>query len=153
MMCRFSNTKGFSLIELMVVMAIMAVIMSLSGGLLQKSISQQERLVEIEKVKQIFNQLIYRAYYQGETIQVRLEENKLIVQTKAALQDITNFDHTKNNNHYFDDIKEFTHLVFVAQTYAITSKGIVLPSTYGILTENDVKKFQLSAIFKQNENQ
>lgn len=66
-------------------MAIMAVVMSLSGGLFQQSINQQERHVELEKVRQLFKQLTYKAYYQGNAHDVRLEENKLLVYIKTNL--------------------------------------------------------------------
>ena len=73
------NTKlkyGFSLIELMVVMAIVAVLLTLTGGIMQQNIAKQERVVELEQVTQLFNQLAYQSYYGKGPISVRLQENK-----------------------------------------------------------------------------
>ncbi len=87
MMFPSKYSLGFSLIELMVVMAIMAVLMSLSGGLFQQSINQQERHVELEKTQQLFKQLAYKAYYQGSIQKVRIEENKVYVFSKINQSD------------------------------------------------------------------
>ncbi len=65
-----AKNKGFSLIELMVVMAIMSVLMGLTGGLVTKTVAQQEKQVELEKVKHLFKQLSYQAFYQGNDIEV-----------------------------------------------------------------------------------
>ena len=53
-MYRFKKTSGFSLIELMVVMAIMAILMGLTGGVIVKNLAQQQRLVELEKTQHFF---------------------------------------------------------------------------------------------------
>ena len=101
MMFPSKPSLGFSLIELMVVMAIMAVLMSLSGGLFQQSINQQERHVELEKTQQLFKQLAYKAYYQGSIQQVRVEENKVYIfakinQNDDALVELNSLDDTRS---------------------------------------------------------
>ena len=52
MMFHSKKAAGFSLIELMVVMAIMAIVMGLTGGLVTKAVDQQTRQVELQKVRQ-----------------------------------------------------------------------------------------------------
>jgi len=160
--------SGFSLIELMVVMAIMAVLMSLSGGLMQKSINQQTRQVELEQVIQLFNKLSYRAYYGGNAIQVRLEKNQMQITylidefSITEEEDQNNQSHSQNNQRYNQnynpnynqnndqpetEIINFEQLVFVAQDYSISSKGIVSPNQYQIFWLQDIKMFELKSLF------
>lgn len=161
--------KGFSLIELMVVMAIMAVVMSLSGGLFQQSINQQERHVELEKVRQLFKQLTYNAYYQGKAHDVRLEENKLLVYTKnksnlfnaliekqeggvAQQQNAVSDDDQLNEDHkaLVQEIT-FNQLLFVAQDFNVSTKGIVSPNQFSIFSGENIRSFQLTSVFVAND--
>jgi prepilin-type N-terminal cleavage/methylation domain-containing protein len=118
---------GFSLIELMVVMAIMAVLMSLTGGLATNNVSKRERLVEIEKVAQIFKRLSYQAYYTGYDIKVRLDKNTLTAHTAGQTK-----------------VVEFAQLNFVANDYLVSTKAFVSPDSY--------RYFAIAPMFKTNEN-
>lgn len=179
MMFLFNNTstisvklaKGFSLIELMVVMAIMAVVMSLSGGLLQNSINQQERHVELEKVRQLFKQLSYNAYYQGKEYTVRLEESRLLVFTKVndpLLQslnsEIPNHSVNQNQDQKADEKQwvsggltklvnevSFNQLIFVAKNYQITTNAVIHPSKFSVLFGENSRSFQILPMFASNE--
>ena len=164
-----SNKQGFSLIELMVVMAIMAVVMSLSGGLFQQSINQQERHVELEKVRQLFKQLTYNAYYQGKAHDVRLEENKLLVfvEPKFDVKIEANNDF-ENSGFLLDEYNDkplessapsrvlmkevvFKQLTFVAQDFRVTPKGIVFPNQFSIFSGDNTRSFPLSSVFITHE--
>lgn len=164
------HSFGFSLIELMVVMAIMAVLMSLSGGLFQKSIDQQERHVELEKIHQLFKQVAYKSYYQGKAHHIRLEENKLLFLERTLPQEEFSlsvdgqptlleqfFDDTDNNDeadieeYFVARTIEFSQLTFVAQDYTISTKGIINPREFGVFTTNDMRKYSLSSVFTANE--
>lgn len=153
MMCLFNATMiftqspkalykqaGFSLIELMVVMAIMAVLMSLSGGLMQKSINQQARQVELEQVSQLFKKLSYKAYYGGGAINVRLENQQMQLSNPIDKQLIND---ENNSIEYI----EFDELVFVAQDYTISAKGIISPNTYQVFWQQEIKEFPLKSLF------
>ena len=159
---RPKKAKGFSLIELMVVMAIMAVLMSLSGGLMQKSINQQTRQVELEQVTQLFKKLGYKAYYGGVAIQVRLEQNQMQISYavdgfKFNEQDINNQDINNqdisnqdiSNQEYEMETIDFEQLTFVAQDYKISTKGVVTPNAYGVFGLQGTKKFQLQSLFAE----
>lgn len=155
----------------MVVMAIMAVLMSLSGGLFQKSIDQQERHVELEKIHQLFKQVAYKSYYQGKVHHIRLEENKLlfIEQTQSIEDELSSnvyeqptlleqfFDDTDNDSeadieeYFVARTIEFSQLTFVAQDYTISTKGIINPREFGVFTTNDMRKYSLSSVFTANE--
>jgi len=137
----FKSCKGFSLIELVVVMAIMAILMSLSGGLLQKSINQQERQVELEQVNQLFRKLSYDAYYKGTSLNIRLEKSTL---------KITPLSTTKNN---IEKEYDFKQLVFVAQDYQVSSKGFTYPTTFSIIGKSKINEFYVGSIFNETSIQ
>jgi prepilin-type N-terminal cleavage/methylation domain-containing protein len=152
--------NGFSLIELMVVMAIMAVLMSLSGGLMQKSINQQARQVEFEQVGQLFKKLSYQAYYGHGAIKVRLEKNQmkiiyeldelmLIDEDKQAEENGGN-DYPYNvNKEYEVEIIDFEQLIFVAQDYNVSSKGVVSPNYYQVFWLDGIRRFELKSLFNE----
>jgi hypothetical protein len=124
-------------------MAIVAVLLTLTGGIVQKNIAQQERIVELEKVSQLFKQLSYQSYYGKGPINVRLQENKILIT-----------EHSKQNNgleveQYTSRELLFNQLVFVAQDYVISSKGIVLPSSFAIIFKNDIRHFPFKAMFDE----
>ena len=135
-MCLSKKASGFSLIELIVVMAIMAVLISLSGGLFQKSISQQERHVELEQVSQLFHRLSYQAYYGGKRLNVRFEKNVISYKTASQHNSV---------------VKEllFKQLTFVAQDYQISTKGVITPNSFAIFWKNDIKSFPLESTFNE----
>jgi prepilin-type N-terminal cleavage/methylation domain-containing protein len=159
------NVNGFSLIELMVVMAIMAVLMSLSGGLMQKSISQQTRQVELEQVSQLFKKLSYKAYYGGGAIQVRLEKNQMQITSLVDAitfndeENLANEEYQQNNVDSNSDepdskyqefeVINFEQLTFVAQDYSVSSKGIVTPNQYQIFWLESIKTFELKSLFSE----
>jgi prepilin-type N-terminal cleavage/methylation domain-containing protein len=127
--------KGFSLIELIVVMAIMAVLMALTGGLATNNISKRDRLVEIEKVAQIFKRLSYQAYYTGYDIEVRLTGNTFIV-----------------NSHNQRKVVEFKQLNFIDTTYMVSTKAFVSPNMYRVSWRDSHRDFPIEAMFKPHEN-
>ncbi|MCP4990446.1 MAG: type II secretion system protein [Colwellia sp.] len=172
----YNKAYGFSLIELMVVMAIMAVLMSLSGGLMQKSINQQARQVELEQVSQLFKKLSYRAYYGGGAMQVRLEKNQMKISYAVDTINVINEEDLAdgtvgqyNGNQYSDnqgfdsqdfdnpnneyqevEFINFEQLTFVAQDYNVSSKGIVTPNQYQVFWLDDIKTLELKSLFSES---
>lgn len=124
------KSSGFSLIELMVVMAIMSILMGLTGALVTKTVDQQERQVELEKVQHLFKQLSYQAFYQGSPIEVSLERNQIQI-TKADTQQVLTFK----------------QLVFVAQTYSVSTQAIVEPLKFSIFWKDQIRHFDVNTIF------
>ncbi|MDO6444337.1 type II secretion system protein [Colwellia sp. 1_MG-2023] len=145
MMFRFKkkpeNNGGFSLIELMVVMAIVATLLTLTGGVVQKNIAQQERIVELEKVSQLFKKLSYQSYYGQGPIYLRLQENKLMINEQIDAE----LDNTTIEN----SVLLFEQLTFVAQDYVISSKGIISPDSFGVFFNGNIKQFPLKAVFDE----
>jgi len=87
-MFRFNNQNGFSLIELMVVMAIMAVLMGLTGGLVTKTVDQQTRMVELEKIQHYFKLLSYKAYYSGSPILLTVDGNSIFINENEKMIEV-----------------------------------------------------------------
>lgn len=141
MMYRSNSVKGFSLIELIVVMAIMSVLMSLSGGLFQKSISQQERHVELEQVNQLFRKFSYEAYFKGYSLNIILEKSTLRIVKSVNDKEVILNKHS------------FKQLTFVAQKYQVSAKGVTSPITFAIMGKNTIKHFNLESIFNETSIQ
>ncbi|GAA6203364.1 type II secretion system protein [Thalassotalea sp. SU-HH00458] len=154
-----NNNQGFSLIELMVVMAIVAVLLTLTGGIMQQNIAKQERVVELEQVTQLFHQLAYQSYYGKGPITVRLQENKItLIKQNTVSHYGEEIDPSINENELSEQkysaeltsqLLTFKQLTFVAQDYFITSKGVVSPNTFGFILKNEIKHLPLNAIFNE----
>jgi prepilin-type N-terminal cleavage/methylation domain-containing protein len=125
---------GFSLIELMVVMAIISVLMGLTGGLVTKTVSQQERQVELEKVKHLFKQLSYRAFYEGEAFDVKLQENTIIIKKNEVSKEL-----------------KFKQLTFVAQDFVVTTRAVVSPASFGVFWKGSPRYFNVGSLFESYE--
>ncbi len=135
-MFRFKRQGGFSLIELMVVMAIMAILMGLTGGLVTKTIDQQTRQVELQKVRQLFKRLGYHAYYNGYAITLRMQESTITI--------------TENNQ---QTKIEFEQLVFSPNDYSISTNSAVTPSKYKVLWNNTIHEFTIQSVFENYESE
>lgn len=139
MMSRFNfkHSKGFSLVELMVVLAIMGIAMSLTGGLVVSSVNKHERVVELERVKQIFNKLSYNAFYTGRHIHVSLSENRLIVRSDDGGVIETSY---------------FSTLQFVASDYLVSNRALVVPSEFSVINMDSIRTIKIPSVYGQYEN-
>jgi len=140
-LCKHNKSRGFSLIELMVVLAITAILLSLTGGVLQRNIAQQERIVELEKINQLIHKLSYQAYYGAGPYNLRFQENKIL---------ILNATNTVENDLPNNEIA-FEHLTFVSQDYTVSSKGVVSPGHFSIITQRNIRHFSLKALFDEKD--
>ncbi|WP_372767931.1 type II secretion system protein [Pseudoalteromonas sp.] len=122
MMYRF-KFSGFSLIELMVTMAIASLLLALTGGLVIKAVDQQGALIEQEKVQQLFKQLSYDAFYSGHNISLQTEGHTITI-NKNELK--------KNVN--------FKYLNFSKNEYVINTNAHVKPGFYEFQLNNGLKK-------------
>jgi len=131
MMFRFNKQAGFSLIELMVVMAIVAILMGLTGALLNKNVGQQQRLVELEKTQHLFKILSYKAYYQGFPIKVNTDKGVLTVEIDGE-QKVINF-------------KE---LHFQGTDFLISTRSTVFPESFKIVVNGNEQDHKIIGMFK-----
>ncbi len=126
---------GFSLIELMVVLAIIAVLMALTGGLVTENVSKRERMVEIEKIAQIFKRLSYKAYYGGYDIKVHMAGGILTIDSNNAIQKVS-----------------FTQLTFSPANFLISTKASIYPRTYRVSWNNSYRDFNIPPMFRPHES-
>ncbi|WP_308200589.1 MULTISPECIES: prepilin-type N-terminal cleavage/methylation domain-containing protein [unclassified Pseudoalteromonas] len=134
MMSLFSKQKGFSLIELMVVMAIVATLMGLTGALLNKNVNQQQRLVEIEKTQHIFKMLAYKAYYQGYPIHVNTHDNALTIEINGVTKVIN-----------------FKELHFQNISFLVSTRSTVFPKYFKIVVNGNEQEHEIIGMFKPYE--
>ncbi|MDP4985456.1 PulJ/GspJ family protein [Pseudoalteromonas tunicata] len=135
MMYHSKYQLGFSLIELMVVMAIMSVLMGLTGGVIVKNVAQQTRLVELEKTQHYFKLLSYKAYYSGIPILITTEGHTLTITEHGTITQI-----------------EFEQLEFVKSEFNIQTTATILPNTFEVMWDEKNKEFEIDAMFKPYES-
>ncbi|GAP74605.1 hypothetical protein W04_1121 [Pseudoalteromonas sp. SW0106-04] len=129
-MSRF-NYQGFSLIELMVVMAIMASLMTLTGGLVLKTVDQQQRVVELEKVQQLFQRLSYSAYYSGYDIRVMLDGHIISIESELTEEEII----------------ELEQLTFEPQEFLVSTRATILPEAFKTQWHGEIKEFKIKQMY------
>lgn len=122
MMFRYNN-QGFSLVELMVTMAIASLLLALTGGLVVRVVEQQGAIVEQERVQQIFKQLSYDAFYSGYNISLTMEGKLITILKNGAQRTI-----------------DFKYINFSRNTYTINTKAHVKPGVYEFQLDNGIKK-------------
>lgn len=116
-------------------MAIMAIVMGLTGGLVTKAVDQQTRQVELQKVRQLFKRLSYQAYYSGYPIALRMQGSQIKVTVNEQVT-----------------IMDFEQLVFSPNDYLIATNSQISPTSYKVLWNDTIKEFQLDSMFKKYEN-
>lgn len=131
MMSLSNKQKGFSLIELMVVMAIVATLMGLTGALLNKNVNQQHRLVEIEKIQHIFKMLAYKAYYQGYPIKVSASNDVLTIEINDEVKAI-----------------EFKELSFKNTQFLVSTRSTIFPESFTIIVNGNEREYKINGMFK-----
>lgn len=134
MMFRFKTNKGFSLIELMVVMAIVTTLMGLTGALLNKSVGQQQRLIEIEKTQHLFKLLAYKAYYQGFPITINANDNLLTIEIGNE-----------------KDVISFKELHFKNTDFLVSTRSTIYPESFQIIVNDTVQEHKITGMFKPYE--
>lgn len=134
MMFHSKKQRGFSLVELMVVLAIMAVVMSLTGGLVTNVVSKQERFVEIEKVKQLVLSLKYNAFYSGSEFEVDFIENRILITGIYEKKEFT-----------------FNQLIFSSQKLQIYSNGTSNQKYFETFIGGEVVAINIPSPYKENE--
>ncbi|MBE3672530.1 hypothetical protein PPAR_a2620 [Pseudoalteromonas paragorgicola KMM 3548] len=122
--------------ELMVVMAIMAIVMGLTGGLVTKTIDQQTRQVELQKVRQLFKRLGYHAYYNGYPVELKMQESTITITENSQQTKI-----------------DFEQLVFSQNDYVISTNSSVTPNKYKVLWNSSIHEFTIQSVFENYESE
>jgi len=138
--------KGFTLIELMVVMAIVAVLMAMVGPLAINTLDKAQAKQEMLTMKNWFRKISYRAFSTGTAYQLKLSGKK------AEL-----FSVTQTENGDFIDInpilsKTLESLFFNPQILYYNGKGFVSPTTVIGTYRNKPLKVDLSSLVNDEKN-
>lgn len=136
MMSRFKSQVGFSLIELMIVLAIMGVAMSLTGGLVIQAFEKNKRQVELERVKQAFKIYGYRAFYSGYDTDLELVGNTAIISSSGKEEPV---------------VIEFESLTFVAQRFNISKKLTVQPTSFGVFINDQPRFYKVPSVLSHDQ--
>jgi prepilin-type N-terminal cleavage/methylation domain-containing protein len=112
---RLRKQQGFTLIELMIVMSIVALLMGLVGPLAINSLEKAQAKQELLTVKNWLKKISYRAFTTGQTHIVKLAGKNVMLYSKGQqTMPIEN--------------RDFEALFFQPQELIYNKKGIVSPS-------------------------
>ncbi|MEW6989430.1 type II secretion system protein [Colwelliaceae bacterium 6441] len=107
--------KGFTLIELMIVMSIMALLMGLVGPMMMNSLEKAQAKQELLTAKQWFKKISYRAFSSGEILYLELKGKKAVLYSKD------------NNKKNIIHTELMTYVFFQPQLMTYNTKGFVFP--------------------------
>jgi len=130
-----NKNKGFTLIELMIVMSIVALLMTMVGPMAINSVEKANAKQEMLTMKNWFRKISYRAFATGNSYQLKLTGKK------AEL-----FLINKNNEQPQKAIstKTLESLFFKPQLLTYSAKGFVTPSLVEGTYRNKTLKLDLS---------
>lgn len=106
--------KGFTLIELMIVMSIVALLMAMVGPLAINSLEKAQAKQEMLSVKNWLRKISYRAFTTGQQHVVRLSGKNIILYVKGREKTLI-------------EDKTFESLFFQPQELNYNTKGFVMP--------------------------
>jgi len=129
-----SETSGFTLIELVVVLAIMTTAYSLVGPSIIKSLDKVKAQSEVKELKEILKKISYKAFVNGREVQVNFS-GKSIQYSYKVLQS-ENLPLRLNK-------KSFEQLTFPPQTLNYTSAGFTDLSDLNINMLGVIQKVSL----------
>ncbi|RXF02892.1 type II secretion system protein [Pseudoalteromonas sp. PS5] len=136
MMFHSKSSQGFSLIELMIVLAIMGVAMSLTGGLVIQAFEKNKRQVELERVKQAFKVYGYRSFYSGYDTKLELVGNTAVISSEADEE---------------PEVIEFESLTFVAEQFHIGQKLTIQPATFGVFINEQPRFYDVPSVLEHGQ--
>ncbi|ATC93390.1 prepilin-type N-terminal cleavage/methylation domain-containing protein [Pseudoalteromonas tunicata] len=103
------HSKGFTLIELMIVMGVVALLMGLVGPLTMQQLDKNESHAELLTLKREFSYLSKVAYITGQSFQINIDGKQL---------EIINL-----NNGKVESVKEYKQLFFDKKRVVINKSG------------------------------
>lgn len=118
--------RGFTLIELMIVLSIVALLMGLVGPLVIGNIEKAQAKQELLTAKQWFIKISHRAFSSGQTLYVELAGKKVTLFAK---------DNQKKKQILHREKMEY--IFFKSQILTYSAKGFVSPDTIeGVYRDN-----------------
>lgn len=113
-MTNYFSKNGFTLIEIMIVMSIVALLMGLVGPIAIQNLEKAEAKSELLSVNNWLKQVSYRAYISGQHLTLKLNGKKVQLFTTQSSKLI------KQNT--------FEYLFFQPQVLEFNNKGFVSPT-------------------------
>lgn len=125
------DNAGFTLIELMVVMAIISIAYSLVGPNLLQSYENIQARAEVRELNETIKKLSYKAFLTGKEIDIALENN------------VVRYNFTKNDK----QIKlNYRYLRFPAQQLKVSSSGFIDQVSFITLIDNISEEVSLDFV-------
>ena len=117
-----AKNRAFTLIELMVVMAIVALLMTMVGPLAINTLDKAQAKQEMLTMKNWFRKISYRAFTTGHSYQL------LLAGKKAELFQLNSTTKTQGTKPKLILSKTLESLFFSPQKLTYSAKGFVLPN-------------------------
>ncbi len=114
-----NKLKGFTLIELMIVMSIVALLMAMVGPLAINSLEKAQAKQEMLTLKNWLRKVSYQSYSTGKALAVKLEGKTATLYTQSS----------PNNSPLITEIESYTFdsLFFQPQQLNYSRQGFVVP--------------------------
>lgn len=126
------KNKGFTLIELMVVMAIVALLLTMVGPLAIGAVDKANAKQEMLTMKNWLKKISYRAFATGQKYQLKLsgKQAELFAITNDAEQNVERSDENDEQQQLSPVITHsFENLFFQPQVLTYNANGFVSPTT------------------------
>jgi prepilin-type N-terminal cleavage/methylation domain-containing protein len=114
-----NKLKGFTLIELMIVMSIVALLMAMVGPLAINSLEKAQAKQEMLTLKNWLRKVSYQSYSTGEALAVKLEGKTVTLFTQSS----------SKNSPLLNELENYTFdsLFFQPQQLNYSRQGFVVP--------------------------
>ncbi|CAH1552967.1 type II secretion system protein [Vibrio rotiferianus] len=152
---RRRSMRGFTLIELMVVLVILGTMLSLVGPLAVSNVDKAKVTTEIAQLNNWITKVSLSAYYKGFPIIASFEGKQI----RVFAEPVTRFDdkeeqidHQPNETEIIDKI-EFDVLFFQPQQIQFNKNGFPLQDTLRYqLNNSQIELSVLDIVYQRNEN-
>ncbi len=119
------NSKGFTLIELIIVMSIVVLLTTMVGPLAIRNLEKAQAKSELLSLKNWIDKISYRAYISSQKLDLIFRGKQVVLQSHDNTQIIKN--------------QQFEFLFFQPQTLSFNRKGFVSPDNIeGLYRDNSL---------------
>lgn len=123
------TSRGLSLVELLIVMALMGLVLSLVGPLGMKQIERSEAVYESMQLQQLLHQAVQQAYVQATPVELQLDGKQLLGSSgQRVLLD-----------------QSFSHIFFPRQQVQINRNGFASQPQISALVRGQARTFAFEA--------
>lgn len=139
--------RGFTLIELMVVLVILGTMLTLVGGATVQSYEKAQAKTELMQLRNTLSALGYRGFSLGKSIIVKLEGKRLTAKTEIVFpKESIDSDEELKKNVILD--KTYEYLFFQPQKIRFSRKGFAQDDDIKVFIGNREEAFSLRTNMK-----